>query len=288
MQFSDIILQDSQIQYRFRHITKRDYSGFYHYHRGIEMLFVHRGIGHLVLNRKMYTLGPGSIMFIQPFQLHRVHFEVSEQNPYERTLLTFEPTSFLSAFHMFPSTRRFFEHMWKDELFNQVFQVSKDADMAYLSAVLEHFDHKLKGRSESEQQEVASMLIVALFEYLLPLAESGTAQRIPRTERHAETIMQWIEEHYAEPFSLDALAKDLHLSKHHISHLFRTETGSSITDYLIARRIRQACWLLKTESDSIEQVGAQVGIPNFSYFCRLFKKTTDLTPKEYRNHALLN
>ncbi|WP_373430115.1 AraC family transcriptional regulator [Paenibacillus sp. GD4] len=42
-----------------------------------------------------------------------------------------------------------------------------------------------------------------------------------------------LEEHYTEPFDLSSLARELHLSKHHVSHLFRSETGGSITEYVI-------------------------------------------------------
>lgn len=297
MRVDDYILDGRHMEYRYRHVAKKDYAGFYHYHRGIELLIVHRGEGHVVLNRKMYTLGPGCIMFVQPFQLHRVHFDVSPLTPYERTVITFEPAWYFPAFQMFPSLRRFFEHMWKDELAVQVFQTepqsgaSAGTGMAYLDALLAHYAPHLsrRGAAETEPVEPASLMLLALFDFLQPMvADTDTALRVPRPERHVEKIMQWIEEHYAEPFDLETLASSLHLSKHHVSHLFRLETGSSLTDYLIARRIRQACWLLKTESISIEQVGVSVGIPNFSYFCRLFKKSTDMTPKEYRHHAMLN
>jgi AraC-like DNA-binding protein len=283
---SDGVFRKKQLSYKHREYTVGNYSGFYHYHRGIEILLVHCGKGTLVLNRKVYTLEAGSILIIQPFQLHRVQFEVSEQTPYERTVLTFEPFTYAPYFTMFPKTYRFFEHLWKDDLPNQVFRM--DSNETYLSAILERLDlklHESNGPTDHDQ-EAAGMIILTLLEYIQSLNEVSSLPGTLRTERHAEKIMQWVEEHYTKPFELDELAAQLHLSKHHVSHLFRDETGSSITDYVIARRIRQACWLLKSESMPIEHVGFRVGIPHFSYFCRLFKKITGLTPKQYRNSNL--
>lgn len=283
MLFSDDngILKDRQVHFRYRHLSVGNYPGFYHYHRGVEMLFVHRGRGHLVLNRKMYSLQSGCVLFIQPFQLHRLHFEVSDESPYERSVLNFEPTSVAPFFSRFPKTLRFFEHLWKEELSNQVFHLDDSDD--YLAAVLERFHRKMSGPEDKNQLEGAAMMILQIIDCLQSLNESGARKSIPRTERHAEKIMQWVEENYMNPFDLGELAKALHLSRHHVSHLFRVETGSSITEYVIARRIRQACWLLKTESMPVERVGALVGIPHFSYFCRLFKRITGMTPKQYRD-----
>ncbi|NHN29029.1 AraC family transcriptional regulator [Paenibacillus agricola] len=281
MVFSDDILKNRHLLFRYRDFSTGNYPGFYHYHRGIELLFVHRGQGHIVLNRKLHPLEAGHLVFIQPFQLHRLHFEVSDQSPYERTILNFEPTSILPFLRSFPIALRFFEHMWKDELINQVFRMG--TDMTYISTLLERFDDMKQEQDGADYQEATAMMIIHLFHYLQSQKEVVEFQGVPRTERHAEKIMQWVEEQYTNPFELDELAKELHLSKHHVSHLFRTETGSSITEYVIARRIRQACWLLKTESTPVELIGSQVGIPHFSYFCRLFKKVTGVTPKQFRN-----
>jgi YesN/AraC family two-component response regulator len=95
--------------------------------------------------------------------------------------------------------------------------------------------------------------------------------------------MRWIEEHYREEISLETLAEETHLSKFYVSRIFREETGSSITDYLTARRIKQACRLLQTTDLSVEQIGIRVGYPNASYFIQLFKKVVGVTPLKYRN-----
>jgi YesN/AraC family two-component response regulator len=104
-----------------------------------------------------------------------------------------------------------------------------------------------------------------------------------RATNNAEKIMEWIEEHYWTKFELDQLSKELHMSPYHISHLFKQAIGTSITEYLNARRMRQACWLLKSSDAPIEYIGQQVGLANFSYFCQLFKKITGVTPHKYRS-----
>lgn len=275
------VLNKRALELRYGIVTTEKPYVFYHYHKGIEVLFVHRGKGNLTLNRKLYNLESGSVVIFQPFQLHRVQFDTN-QCPYERTILNFEPSTFAPFLKNFPLLFRFYEQVWKEQLSNQVFRM--DRDMGYISGVLERFKDLFSWDREIEL-EVASMLILNILDYLKSL-HNGSFGGAARPESHAEKIMNWVEEHYTEPFDLSALAEELHLSKHHVSHLFRSEIGGNITEYLIARRIRQACWLLKTESKSVEHIGSLVGIPNFPYFCRLFKKITGLTPIQYRNSHL--
>lgn len=278
------VLNKSPLQLRYRMISTANVPIFDHYHKGIELLFIHRGQGNLTLNRKIYNLESGCLVILQPFQLHRVQIHANNQCPYERSVLKFDPSIFAPQLKNFPVLFRFFEQVWKNELSNQVFRM--DHNLTYISGVLERFNDLYSKWNEEEDLETASMLIVNMIDYLKSLYNRGF-EGAARKECHAEKIMNWVEEHYTEPFQLGDLARELHLSRHHVSHLFRAETGGSITEYVIARRIRQACWLLKTESKSIEHVGSLVGIPNFSYFCRLFKKFTGLTPGQYRN-SLIN
>ncbi|TBL71532.1 AraC family transcriptional regulator [Paenibacillus thalictri] len=279
-------LHQNPIHIKYRDYSIGDYDGFYHYHQGIELLIVHQGKGHVVINSKLQPLESGTALCIQPYQLHRVHFEVSEHSPYERTVVTFEPTALVPFVNMFPAAHRFFERLWRGGMSSQ--SVRMGDSEPYINAMLAHYHNSLSLGRGKELFENASLMVVQLLDVLgmLLSSQSGPAAAV-RSARHSETIMHYLEQRYAEPFDLGKLAEELHLSRHHISHLFREETGSSISDYLIARRIRQACYLLSTDTLPIEHVGARVGIANFSYFCRLFKKVTGFTPKQFRDHALV-
>lgn len=90
---------------------------------------------------------------------------------------------------------------------------------------------------------------------------------------YIEKIMEWIEENYTKEFHLDLLSTELHLSQYYIAHLFHNATGANITEYLIARRMRQSCLLLKNSSLSVQQICHEVGLTNVSYFCKKFKNT---------------
>lgn len=278
------VLNNRGMQLKYKDVSTECPPTIYHYHKGIEILYVHQGTGTLTLNRKIYTLEAGCVLILQPFQLHRIQFDATPLHPYVRTVLTFEPSIVVPYLKHFSVLSRFLEQIWKEQMSNQVFREERES--SYMLGILERFnDLVLKWNEKKEDHETASMLILNILDYLTSLHIGGFGG-VARPDSHAEKIMNWVEEHYTEAFDLIELAKELHLSTNHVSRLFRSETGGSITEYVIARRIRQACWLLKTESKSIEQIGSLVGIPNFPYFCKIFKKITGHTPIQYRKSQL--
>ncbi len=78
------------------------------------------------------------------------------------------------------------------------------------------------------------------------------------------------------------MARSLHLSPYHLSHLFKESTGISITEYMAARRIHQAVRLLTTTDKPVSWIAEAVGLLNVSYFCKLFKSHMGIPPHQYR------
>ena len=98
-------------------------------------------------------------------------------------------------------------------------------------------------------------------------------------------ILQYMEQNYASPITLDALSGLVHLNRSYVSHLFKKETGSNLYDYLLRMRLEKAKELLVTSPDSVQQIGCRVGISDSAYFSRLFKKQVGISPAEFRRRS---
>ncbi|PHV69977.1 hypothetical protein CS063_12580 [Sporanaerobium hydrogeniformans] len=94
---------------------------------------------------------------------------------------------------------------------------------------------------------------------------------------------QFVEEHYAERFTLDEMVEQLFVSKSYFCKIFREETGTNFKNYLNDYRIERAKDLLKDSANKNYEVCLKVGLEDVSYFNQLFKKKVGLTPSEYRN-----
>lgn len=91
-----------------------------------------------------------------------------------------------------------------------------------------------------------------------------------------------IHSEYATSLSLINVAERLHLNSVYLGALFKQETGASFAKYLNEYRISQAIELLQKTEEDINQIANKVGYQNSSYFFRIFKQHTNMSPKEYR------
>ena len=89
---------------------------------------------------------------------------------------------------------------------------------------------------------------------------------------------------YAEKLTLNLLAGELHWNKYKLEKDFKKYFGCSPFEYLLKVRIKAACHLLRETSCSILNIGFAVEIENASYFTRIFKRLTGMSPLDYRKH----
>lgn len=278
-------LNEHPIQLSFKLDRTSSFSDVYHAHQGMELLYIHEGQGQIVLERKIHEVGPGTLIFFRPYQLHRVRIETAKGR-YVRSLFVFEPSVLEAFLTPFPALKSFFLGMLKQSEQRQVIGGFREEDIGALFQAHqpETGDIGLPG----ERLEEEALFLISFLRAVKRhgLAEGGPVHgSLPEAAGTAEWIMHWLEQRYAEPFSLKELASAVHLSPNHVSHLFRKTTGSSITEYLTARRMRESCWLLKSTDWSVERIGQSVGLTNFSYFCQLFKKHVGMTPHRFRQIA---
>ena len=79
------------------------------------------------------------------------------------------------------------------------------------------------------------------------------------------------------------IAKKFHFSSHYIRHIFKKQTGTSITDFKTSQIIKKAKILLRMSNDKITDIAAACGFENSSYFTEVFTKNVGISPKEYHN-----
>jgi transcriptional regulator GlxA family with amidase domain len=88
------------------------------------------------------------------------------------------------------------------------------------------------------------------------------------------------------PIRLADIAATVHVSSSHLRHLFKRETGTSVTHYVRLLRLRRAKELLETSFLSVKEVMSAVGFNDFSHFVREYKATFGRTPSETRRSVV--
>ncbi len=85
--------------------------------------------------------------------------------------------------------------------------------------------------------------------------------------------------------TLSSLAKAQNISGGYLATIFKKETGKTVTEYIIDRRVEHAMRLLSTTRLQVQTVALHCGIMDVQYFSKIFKKKTGMTPKAYRETA---
>ncbi|EMT46726.1 MULTISPECIES: AraC family transcriptional regulator [Anoxybacillus] len=106
---------------------------------------------------------------------------------------------------------------------------------------------------------------------------------IPTAAEHVcAEAMEYIHQHYGEPFNMEHLAYALRLHPDYISRCMQKTIGMSALQYVNDYRINIAKKKLAATNETIAAIAKQVGFEDGAYFSRVFKKIEGMTPGEYR------
>jgi len=120
---------------------------------------------------------------------------------------------------------------------------------------------------------------------IVGLAGTGTAgenAERPKSEL-TSTAVAYIESNlYARGLSLKGVASAVYTNGSYLSRIFREETGETVTEYILRRRMEKSRELLGTTDMRAYEIAALVGMPDAHYFGQCFKLFAGMTVNEYR------
>ncbi|MEK3909962.1 response regulator [Paenibacillus sp. FSL H7-0331] len=162
------------------------------------------------------------------------------------------------------------------------------------SELLLELEASVTAIQESEQRlmnklagfETVSELMSALLEHVRLTYDAIADKREHKTRNVVTLIKGYIEEHYAKDLTIAEIAATVYLTTTYICLLFKQETGMTINDYVIEVRLREAKRMLADPQHKTYDICYAVGYKDPSYFSKLFKKHTGLTPSEFREIPL--
>lgn len=95
-------------------------------------------------------------------------------------------------------------------------------------------------------------------------------------------IRKYIEENYSKKIQMHDLCKYFFISVKTLHNVFKINTGESFVEYLTHVRIEKSKQLLLSTTKQLAEIADEVGIKDYYYFNKTFKKQTGLTPLKFR------
>lgn len=133
--------------------------------------------------------------------------------------------------------------------------------------------------------------LTKLIDLAYKLLQEIIQQKKQNVSRTSETMFQdyikqaviFVKEHLAdEQLSVSQVAEWVHLNPVYFGRVFKTVQGMSLKKYIMDLRIERAKELLTEGTYNITMIGGMVGIPNSSYFTKIFRENTGKLPSDYQ------
>jgi len=106
------------------------------------------------------------------------------------------------------------------------------------------------------------------------------------SEKEDIPVVKRVKEIISEDFSVDVstseVAEKIGISLHYMCHLFKKETGITVTEYKNSAKIAEAKRLLVTTDEKITDIAMKCGYGSVSYFTKIFSASEKVSPVQYR------
>lgn len=248
----------------------------YHSHDFLEIAYIMSGSGRYRIEGKLYDIGEGDLLIINPHVLHQG--------------LVVKPENAATEFFVAASDIRF------NGMPGNTMPLPETGPVIHTSG---EFRQKIaricasmeaenavcwQGRYSMMKAYLMQMLLLIVRQQMEPLEiKRGQAFESSSRKYVVEQVINYFEDHYAEKISLDGIAENMYLSPFYISRIFKSEIGDTPIHYLINIRLDRAKELLESGlAGSVQEVAAQVGYDDVYHFSKLFKKRYGIPPSQAR------
>ncbi len=229
-------------------------------HSFYEIYFLVKGNRKIFLNDQSHLATPNSIFFITPRTLHKT---IGDE-PCERINL------YLSEDCISESNLQF---------------LKKNANMHILlspqtASLIQTILIKGAKATAQDTQTIGHIANCVLF-----LLQSNNVIECAQKKTGNQTlqpIIQYINEHFAQPLTIEGLSARFFISKSSLFRLFRQELQCTVVEYLLALRLHCAKHLLTTTSQNMQQIAVHCGFHSANYFSLLFKQKVGISPSQFR------
>jgi len=261
---------------------ENDLTEIEHHHDFIEIVFITKGKGIQVISGKEYEVSEGDIFILQGFQNH--YFK--DAGKAEIINVMFDPVK--SSSLLSPdikiidgySALFILEPRYRNRIhFKNMLHLGK-VDLAKAEYILNSMIHEIKAKTPGYELFLKNKLE----EIIIFLSRKYSEISIPKAKSliRIGKAIDFIESNFRQNIYIQQLAELSFMSVRNFQRIFKDATGHSPNDYLLEQRINHASKLLTDTESAIYDISDQVGITDWFYFSKAFKRKFGVSPLKYR------
>ena len=264
-----------KVKPRLLYVGKLKNNGFWsetdHNLDFVEILLVKSGKGSVEIEGEDKKIKKGDIIIYNAGTTHRETGDAEKPlNLYFMALCKLSITDLPENYLLPPGYPNYYAAGEDFDIFCTMFEV-----------MIKEFDKK-----EQFYAEIAQNISRTFLMYLFRIINSTEDKKQElHSNRAIIRAIEFINENYHREFSLDEIAEYCYVNKYYLSHLFPAHKHMTLKQYLISKRIEEAKKLLCQEELSVGEIAERAGVPDSTYFSRLFKRETGESPLAYRKRV---
>ncbi len=262
---------DFPLEYYLADNSHPRYKMAHHWHSETELLYIQKGRFLLSLNGKEYVLEEGDLCYISEGALHG---GLPQDCVYE--CLCFNSNALLKHSNLVSDYLKDVEN--SRALILPVFTRRQPGILKCASRMFAAV------RSKKSGWEL--LALAGLYDFYGTVIQQDYRETPPDSTvfqrlRQIKMALEFIEQNYQKPITLEQLAHVSGLSAKYFCRYFRNILNKTPIDYLNYYRVERACFLLEDNKLSVTDVAYACGYNDSSYFVRCFKKYKGITPNQY-------
>ena len=113
---------------------------------------------------------------------------------------------------------------------------------------------------------------------LFPQAE----QYDGNVKKLVDQACDYVEDNLDRPLNVNSVASALFVNADYLSRVFKNETGTSLKEHIIRRKMDAARMLLTTTELPVSVIASKLGYDNFSYFSQVYRRVMGASPTDER------
>lgn len=246
-----------------------------------DITFITAGSGAFYKDGQPYTLHPGDVIFSKPGEIRQWGKDKLPQG----YALIFEE-EFLISFFNDPSFLRNLSYFNRE-------RVSAKINITAISTRIESLIRNMIAEINNQQSKDKHLLRALLYEMLMLLQREYVNQEKNRavpeklSGRYIDKFIRLVEKDFKTRHDTQYYAGELCITPNYLNEIVRKGMGISPKNYIQNKIIQEAKLLLSYTTLSISEVANNLHFEDPSYFIRLFRKHTHLTPLQYRRNQIL-
>lgn len=262
-----------------------------HAHDYIQIWYVTKGQFKHCINNQQYMMVAGNLFVIPPYAVHRVEWNFGEV---EIIGCEFLPDFINDRYGQMPLDKDFFDYAYLEQFLTTEDKVTPKITLTgtidqkvshILTEMLEEYSERRSYYELILKGNLLKLLSLIIREFRKDTVKD-MGDKLDKYRPLVNVAVDYIHNNYNEEIRLDHMCKITMLSKTYFCDLFKYFTGKTLTDYLLDLRIKKSTELLLQPGLTITEVCFKVGFNDLTYFSRIFKKHTGLSPSYYKKYAM--